>query len=72
MLKPQQQNGSCRAYITPVDEALIPTGDFEAVAGTVFDLNNSTLLNDTVTKVSLCKFAVHSLDLVATSSRTLL
>ena len=56
----------CRSYITPVDSALIPTGEFEAVDGTVFNLNNATLLNDTVTKVgSLCTRSPSSCELSA-------
>ena len=35
-----------------MDAALIPTGIFEEVYGTVYNLNNCTLLNDTVTMVS--------------------
>ena len=41
-----------RSYITPVDKDLIPTGSFEPVAGTPYDLNKPTLLRDTVHKVN--------------------
>lgn len=45
----------CRSYITPVNKELIPTGDFEAVSGTPYDLNTARQLADTVQKVSkLC------------------
>lgn len=55
-----------------MDAALIPTGDFEAVDGTISDLRNTTLLNDTVTVTkasSLCAYVVMLLTLALAMQR---
>lgn len=43
----------CRAYTTPVTQQLIPTGAFMPVAGTPYDLNNSTRLSRNIQQVLL-------------------
>ena len=54
-----------------MDAALIPTGTFEEVYGTVYDLNNLTLLNDTVAMVSIVKERCHKIEISHNSTSTL-